>query len=132
MGRICAALGVMGAAGALLSPASALGVSTGDELGVAAGVHECPRVPGLNPSNEQGAPGVSHVSVRNLSCSAADRAIRRGRIYTYNTGSSAPGYGFTYNMRTPGYKCHTVNGGEGAATIRCTHGGKAIRFTYAT
>jgi hypothetical protein len=91
-------------------------------------VHGCPYVRGLDPRNEQspGFTGVSHVSVRNMTCSAADRAIGRGYL-VFNSTQAIP-----YNLRTVGFACEPLTGGAGGATIRCTHGGRAFRFTYGT
>jgi hypothetical protein len=91
-------------------------------------VHGCPYVQGLDPRNEQ-SPGftrVSHVGVRNMRCSAADRAIRSGYL-VFNSKQAIP-----YNLRTHGFACKPLTGGAGGATIRCTHRARTFRFTYGT
>jgi len=98
-------------------------------------VHDCPYVRELDPRNEAspGFTGVSHVSVRNMTCGAADQAIRRGYLYTSRSGSAAPGEGVTYHLRTPGFACTQLSGGIAGATIRCMRARTtAFRFTYGT
>jgi hypothetical protein len=91
-------------------------------------VHGCPYVQGLDPRNEQspGFTGVSHVSVHDMRCSAADRAIRNGYL-VFNSTQAIP-----YTLRTHEFACKPLTGGAGGATIRCTHGSRAFRFTYGT
>lgn len=94
--------------------------------------HKCPPVQSLHPSNEHGGPGASRVSVRRMPCRIAERVIRHGRIVTESTGSSAPGEGFTYNLRARGFSCKPLTGGIGGATIQCSRRRRSFRFTYGT
>jgi hypothetical protein len=93
-----------------------------------AAVHGCPYVQGLDPRNEQspGFTGVSHVSVRNMTCSGADKAIRNGNL-VFNGRQAMP-----YNLKAHGFTCRPLLGGAGGATIRCTHVARTFRFTYGT
>lgn len=94
----------------------------------AASAHGCRYVRGLDPRNEQspGFTGVSRVSVRKMTCHAADKAIRSGYL-AFNRSRPIP-----YSLRTRGYACKPLSGGVGGATIRCTHRAQAFRFTYGT
>ena len=94
--------------------------------------HKCPLGQNLHPSNEHGGPGVSRVSVQHIPCRTAERVIRHGRIITESTGSSAPGEGFTYDLRARGFSCKPLTGGIGGATIQCSHRRRSFRFTYGT
>jgi hypothetical protein len=83
-------------------------------------VKSCLPLPdGQGMSNDKGAP-VYAISVRNMSCKTAGRAIQRGRLTAK---------GFT----TSGYACHAIKTyAEGGAIIRCTRASEAFRFTWAT
>jgi hypothetical protein len=67
-----------------------------------------------------------------MPCRAAYRAIRRGRIVTEETGSTAPGKEFTYNLETRGFSCKTLDGGVGGAVIRCSRRPRVFVFNYGT
>jgi hypothetical protein len=83
-------------------------------------------------SNEPGAPGTGFVRVRHMPCRAAYRAIRRGRIVTEETGSTAAGEEFTYNLETRGFSCKTLEGGVGGAVICCSRRTRVFVFNYGT
>jgi hypothetical protein len=68
---------------------------------------------------------ISSFSVRNMSCSAAHRAISRGRLLRNG------------NISTRGFACsllkrYRVRGTVLGADIRCTSGGRVFRFSWAT
>ena len=60
------------------------------------------------------------MSVRNMSCAAARKAIRRGTL----TGTKQ-------GLRTPGFSCSVISGIPISGVIRCVRGSKAFRFTFA-
>jgi len=109
-----------------LAVMAGVGVST-----ASAAVQDC-RYPmptpsgGYGPRNDRSMNG-GLVSVRNMSCSAALRAISNG--YLREDGTP---------LRTRGFRCYVVSksraGGSGyvtSATIRCVSGVRAFRFSWA-
>ena len=60
------------------------------------------------------------MSVRNMSCAAARKAIRRGTL----TGTKQ-------GLRTAGFSCSVISGIPISGVIRCVRGSKAFRFTFA-
>lgn len=89
-----------------------------------ANVHGCYFPYGHGPKNDRRVP-LGHVSVRNMSCSAALRAISNGTFV---------GRG---NLRTKGFSCRVLKsyyggGVQTGADVRCTHASKAFRFSWAT
>lgn len=68
---------------------------------------------------------IGNLSVRNMSCSAAHRAISRGRLLRSG------------NIRTRGFYCYPLKryrqgGTVLGADIRCVSGTRAFRFSWAT
>lgn len=66
---------------------------------------------------------VVDLSVRNMTCRSAIRALHKARLV-----------GWPPNLRTSGFHCHIVSGGGGGATDRCIHSRpyKAFRVSIGT
>jgi hypothetical protein len=66
---------------------------------------------------------VSNLSVRNMTCSSAIRALHHATLI-----------GWPPNLRTSGFTCHILSGGAGGATDRCVHNlpYKVLRVSIAT
>ena len=98
-------------------------------LASASTVHGCrypPNTSNLGPRNNREMIGYG-VSVRNMSCSAALRAISNG--YLVENGSPLHTRGFRCSVITKRY----ASGGRFilGATIRCVCGPRAFRFSWA-
>lgn len=88
-------------------------------------VHGCAYQGDFYFSNRPVNENVYDVSARNMSCSAALRAMARGRL------------GRKGNLTTLGFGCYLLHryhipGETTGATVRCVSGLRAFRFSWAT
>lgn len=80
-------------------------------LATATAVRSChPRSFGLFNFRHGRQEYVVDLSVRNMTCSSAIRALHRATLI-----------GWPPNLRTRGFTCHILSGGGGGATDRCVH-----------
>ena len=83
----------------------------GSPLATVSSVQSCrPRSFGLFNFRDGRQEYVVDLSVRNMTCRSAIGALHNARLV-----------GWPPNLRTSGFHCYIVSGGEGGATDRCVH-----------